>query len=516
MTCCKAEKHNDWCISQPLSEYKDEHGKEYCIYHAPQGYKIIKGQKLTTTAFNELIFQHIGQAKSHCNLSGTIYEGDISFTNYNKENPLPYVSFRDSNFPNKVDFSGVYFKHLAIFDGSYFAEETSFQDTHFASTAQFCWTNFRDRAYFGHSFARNATFMGAHFEKSASFINACIAEVADYRNCHIVGRATFDGAKFGWNAIFSETHFEGIISMRETTFHGRAVFDNIIADDEIICVQSNFGCKVSFHNAIFHRTAYFQGETFLSEGCFNNLNIQDCIKFEGTRLIDVSFLDTNLTKIDFINCHWRKSSRRSSRPILFDESYIYTQAILKPCNDFTSKATDQSDRNIFRKINYDMANKIESLYRMLKQKHKEDHDEASAAIWHYNEKTIFRLKNPWRRYLPSLTTLYWISSGYGERPVRAGIALIALWTSLSIIILASGVTVDSNVFGLTTNGLRTGLTLNSLWASMVNSLKIAMFQKDIFIIPASGVSEIIKLLIQTILPLQTTFYIFAVRNRFRR
>ncbi|MBF0527277.1 MAG: hypothetical protein HQK56_19520, partial [Deltaproteobacteria bacterium] len=70
--------------------------------------------------------------------------------------------------------------------------------------------------------------------------------------------------------------------------------------------------------------------------------------------------------------------------------------------------------------------KVGDLYRRLKQKYKEEHNEPEASTWHYNEKEMFRKSSKRRRYSLSLTDLYFVSSGYAERPVRAFFALIVL------------------------------------------------------------------------------------------
>jgi len=47
------------------------------------------------------------------------------------------------------------------------------------------------------------------------------------------------------------------------------------------------------------------------------------------------------------------------------------------------------------------------------------------------EKEMFRKSHPLRRFLPSISTLYWLSSGYGERPVRAEIFLLLVLINCS-------------------------------------------------------------------------------------
>lgn len=38
MPCCMDEKYF-WCTNESVVDYKDPQGREYCVFHAPQGQK---------------------------------------------------------------------------------------------------------------------------------------------------------------------------------------------------------------------------------------------------------------------------------------------------------------------------------------------------------------------------------------------------------------------------------------------------------------------------------------------
>lgn len=95
MPCCKAEEYK-WCKDEPVVNYKDDEGRGFCVFHAPQGKK-----RIPLEEFNTLVFTAIDSAretKEVCNLSGTVFEGDISFNQYGEENPLPRISFFGCKF----------------------------------------------------------------------------------------------------------------------------------------------------------------------------------------------------------------------------------------------------------------------------------------------------------------------------------------------------------------------------------------------------------------------------------
>lgn len=116
MPCCIAiAEEVDWRKDLPVVEYKDEEGKEYCVFHTPVGKKGISAKE-----FNELIFERINfdiRKKQLCDLSGTIFEWDISFDKFNEDDPLPPVDFTDATFNGKADFTGTAFSGEAGFFG---------------------------------------------------------------------------------------------------------------------------------------------------------------------------------------------------------------------------------------------------------------------------------------------------------------------------------------------------------------------------------------------------------------
>ena len=145
---------------------------------------------------------------------------------------------------------------------------------------------------------------------------------------------------------------------------------------------------------------------------------------------------------------------------------------------------------------------------MLKQKYKEEHNEPEVSNWHYGEKEMFRKGSLIGRYL-SLSNLYWFSSGYGERPLRAGIMLVWLIIAISILFGLTGIKpVDgSNIIEIK--------QLTDIWDIdyLVATLQYATFETRPDFIP---VNLFLKIVAKLLIPLQTALFALAVRNRFRR
>lgn len=446
-----------WC-AEYQAVYTDDAGKEYCVFHAPQGKK---GYELNQ--FNIMVFKVIRESyEGGCALSGTVFEGDIEFGG--QVNRLAYIRLDDAVFNGEVRFVDSVFRGDAQFTGAQFRRTAYFQRAIFNKYTNFFGARFYDDAYFGWANFRGLTwFHQTKFNKVAAFDNAVI-----------------DGAIEYWQTMFC-----GRVNFLCTAFNSKAYF-----------ADSKFSAEVIFQGASVKERVDFRGRTFERDCSFQNLNIDGKIRFEGVNCRTISFLDTDLRRIDFVNCDWLKAGQRN---ILFDEQVV----------------SDRLDERSSARYS-----KVGSLYRKLKQKYKEEHDETEASNWHYGEKNMFRLSNKWRRFLPSVTTLYWMSSGYGERPVRAGLALVAWLMLCSCAMLFSGISFadgyTENLYGITEKELSAGFPLKAIGPLLLNTVKYALFQKDAFFQPTNWWGELVKLSAQIVIPIQAALFGLALRNRFRR
>jgi uncharacterized protein YjbI with pentapeptide repeats len=159
LPCCKAEEYN-WCKDLQVVDYKDEDGDKYCIFHAPQGKKGI-----TVEEFNEEVFKRINEVKHHnsipiaspsgpilrnekelvpCNLSGTVFEGNVNLTRFNS---LPPIVFSWAKFNGEVNFSKVTF-----------SREADFRNATFSGKADFLKTTFKEGLFSGAIFSKEVEF----------------------------------------------------------------------------------------------------------------------------------------------------------------------------------------------------------------------------------------------------------------------------------------------------------------------------------------------------------------------
>ncbi len=408
-----AEK-NGWCKYLPLVDYREK-WKHYCVFHAPQGKKGIPVKD-----FNELIFKRIKETNENelCDLSGTIFEGDISF----QFNKVPKISFKEATFNGMTDFAGV------------------------------------------------------HFSKGVSF-----------NRVNFKGKTHFLGAQFSGKINFVKTTFFEEINFNKVTFSKTPYFTRATFNRDVNFIWSEFSSGVYFFRATFCAETYFRGMTFKKEGSIVFLNIKEGIKLEGVNLEKVSFIGTDLRKIDFINCKWPKE--KNGRHILYDEIKIFR---------------NKNGKDISNKIE-----KVEILYRQLKQKYKAEHNEFKVSNWHYGEKEMQRKRSTWKGFSFYLLHLYRLSSGYGERPVRAGIVLFLLIIVISAFLGLTGIkSIDDN-----------SIIEIKKWSDILNmdylkaTIEYATFESKPIFIPENW---FLKIAAKLLIPLQAALFALALRNRFRR
>ena len=475
MDCCKAEEL-EWCKDEPVVEYTDRAGRGYCVFHAPLGRKDI-----TLEEFNELILTAINAAiknKESSDLRATVFEGDISFNQYGEDNPIPEITFTDAVFNGEVDFRRATFSSEAIFENAQFKKETSFDFVRFNGDV-----NFKEV-----KFTEDSSFKNTKFDDSATFDNTQFTKEVSFRRAQFTGKTSFNMTKFSDKASFQQTKFSEKANFTLAQFNRGARF-----------IFTEFNGLVDFSGAQLNGEVYFTDSKFSNHGLLRGITIRNRVYLENLDLTRVSFMDSDLRKIDFINCTWNKTNKYG-RNILYDEIEL-----------LESEPRFSFDRGRFVKV--------ATLYRRLKQKYKDEHNEPEVSEWHYGEREMYRKGSLFRRYFPlSLSNLYWLSSGYGESVARSGGALVFGIIILSILSGFVGLTSvdEAGIHGITRiKGLSGIMDLNNIWMLLVNTFHYAIFKATYFK-PSSIGGEFLKLFTQMVVPIQIALFALTVRNRFRR
>jgi len=243
--------------------------------------------------------------------------------------------------------------------------------------------------------------------------------------------------------------------------------------------------------------------------------------------IPFSFLETDLSSFRFDRCVWPRKKYfglfawLNNKPFglgAFDDSVVFYDEI-------------QVDRGLGavpsgEKLSYTDRSQyfgmVEDLYRQMKVHYKEQHNEPEASKWHYREKEMFRKKKMGRRCFPlSVSNLYWAFSGYGERPVRAGIVLVALCAAITVVMNGFGLEVFSSgesINGVTSiQGFSFSPDRTKIVLAIQSTIEHVLFVKDpIFKAKPGWGAIILALWTKLLIPIQAALFAFALRNKLRR
>ncbi|MGL1863994.1 MAG: pentapeptide repeat-containing protein [Pseudodesulfovibrio sp.] len=439
MACCKCEEHQ-W-RDRPKETYKNlDDGMEYCLFHAPADQKQMNGEPVTVKEFNERVFERIQGAidsdhkMSFCDLSGTVFSGEIDFSGVTKEErQLPSISFNFATFIGQASFVSASFNGFARFSSTMFEERALFAFSTFSNGADFSSAMFKGRyAKFAHAkFTGETLFNSATFSTEAIFYAATFSGTADFESATFSKLANFPSATFSGSANFSETTFSDNGNFTSTTFSNRVNFNfarfSRFADFQFVTFSSSadffgtsFSDYVMFRSTTFNGPAFFYKTVFTSVvfnrvACKRPLEFNNCrilsggeMQFFFTDLYWFSFFSLDMTNISFLNSCWPVENGR-----------------------YRIRAEDDEKP---------MWQVIRDFYQSMKRKYKDEHNEYEASRWHVAEKEaqLELLKQghePWFHWL--VLWFYKQLSGFGEAPGRA-IWVLLFFLFAPLVVLSLG------------------------------------------------------------------------------
>ncbi|WP_285906167.1 pentapeptide repeat-containing protein [Pseudodesulfovibrio pelocollis] len=452
MACCKCEEHG-WNDPQPVVYTDPEDGNVYCLFHAPAEHK-----GMSVDAFNGHVSERIQAVidleneKASCDLSGTIFPGDICFES---GSALPNISFEKARF-----------KRGAVFDKACFGRFAFFIEARFGGGAVFHKASFGEFAFLNE----------ARFEGEAVFIETSFRGDAYFGKARFGGGAFFREARFGRAVSFIEARFGGNADFSSAQFNGPIRFDSIKTNDAIL----KFAYSTVPPSAII----------------FENCD-PTCLDLVDQR---------DLTHIHFINSSWEKNGRIKAR----------TEADpgrLQSTRDFYQrmKAKYKAENNEYEASKWHVAEK-EAQLKLLGEATKPIRQTLmevgqGAAVkdaWKacrlerncLSVKTFFAALVMWlspffnaaaERLTFRALWLYKYSSGYGEKPFHA-----LFWLAVLVLLPALPVLFPG---------------------SMLYYLPLMREHpgSDVWV-----VTRLLMVLWQIFITVQAALFAFALRNRFRR
>lgn len=425
MSCCKCGRR--WSEQEAFYEDKAT-GDKFCLFHAPVEHKGVSVEK-----FNDLVFERIqevvnrGDKKSYCDLSDTIFPGDIDFSRFGENNPLPSITFAGSHFWGEAIFNYVVFAEGGEFEQCCFHDEASFVGAVFKESIEFGVTTFEDDAWFEK----------AIFEKRGWFYRATFRQDAGFSGCQFSEEVKFTRAFFK-NVFFLDVIFGGTTYFNEAVFGEEVEFNGATFQGYTWFSRNDFKAGASFKLVKFLGETkidrvQFQGagdflQTVFSNTEFSDISDDSWIVFERCAAEQVYFYRVGLGRCDFVQTDISKAHFIDSWWPDTEGSYYVA--------DEQKHHSPQAIRNFFQRM---------------KRKYKDEHNEYEASKWHLaekeahlgileeetaslrkvisdavNNKKPLKFEEISNRFIFHLLKLYKISSGFGEKPFQALLWLILL------------------------------------------------------------------------------------------
>ncbi len=474
MSCCKCKEHH-WRDPQPTT-YSDEAGQEYCLFHAPTEHK-----GMSVEDFNVQVFARIDAIKGrntsegkneNCYLSGTVFPGDISFWMYDENNPLPEISFYQATFGGSALFWETTFGSKADFSKATFSDVAEFVSTSFNNESNFSRATFIGRVEFGSAtFCNAASFWKTTFNAPTDFSSATFHGEVDFGEATFEGEAGFGGATFSYETNFVEGRFNGEAYFGEAIFGGVSYFQGAM-----------FGGKADFRKTKFAEETYFSEAWFSSEAQFRAIKANNKALrlhyLSSASLANLAFTSMETESFSFKGCDWPER--------------LWPEAQNKP--DYKA---------------------CEELYRSLKQKAANEHDQPMVSKWHYREKLMaleqIQAAHGWPAQV-SLTGVYYWCSGFGEDPSQAFRVLVILVVCALLALCG---------FKLWETGISGQVAWDKVLEIPVELLMLVPFTKSPTTNTLLGgllgpTKALVTSLLHIVFAVQIALFAFALRNRFRR
>jgi uncharacterized protein YjbI with pentapeptide repeats len=373
------------------------------------------------------------------------------------------------------DFRGVWFPDELRLDNFQFTTETNFSQATFNGAVHFMAATFSGDTDFS-----EASFLGA-----ADFRSAGFSASADFNTAKFSGRADFERATFSALVYFTASAFKAGVNFKAVTFNAAVDFRAAVFTPAADFSFATFTDTVQFPSdvAADHKTAFdFKFATIKSPESFS---------FPAGVLRPHWFVNINLRKFDLTNVQWQSNPSEEIKS-------LERQRAEMP--EGSSPARLLSD-----------------LYRRLALSAEENHHYQDASLFRYGSMDARRKQaragvRLWRA--DPLHWIYWATSGYGERVLRAFFWLIGIWLiSASLYAVVGFKTPKATNQAGAIPEMREEVKPLPFRQALVYSLGVMTLQKP-DARPATGFGQTIVLLETVLGPVQAALMALAIRRKF--
>lgn len=371
----------------------------------------------------------------------TFFESELGVeTSFKQSSFYGRARFKGSRFGNYTDFSNTRFHAKPSLRKAIFGEKTDFTKAYFEKELRLVEAKFESVIFSKATFEKGAVFFNAHFGKAdfssalfqrgAAFSKARFSGAADFSRTEFLGRVNFNAATFLKEAKFFEVEIEGEAKFFGVDFEDYALFSGARFSCDVIFSSAIFKGNVSFIRAVFAARVDFRAATFLGSA-----------KFSG---------DDNKN----LFCSLDNSYVFQHVIVEQPKRFSFRMAVLRPnwFIDVDVRMFQFSDVSWHGTLDEEILaarDKIDSPHRLLSETYRRlalnaeaNRRNAEASTFTYWALEANR-KERWRGFVPwRLDWWYWLSSGYGERYLRAAVWLLVILLGFAVIYALIGFPVD--------------------------------------------------------------------------
>ncbi len=216
--------------------------------------------------------------ESAIRITDSIIQEEVDFSFYVPGKPgelstffTEKVSFQDTQFDKKADFSIAQFNEEVDLMTAQFNGEASFWGSQFNEKVHFWKAQFNGEASFSLTqFNEEASFTYAQFNGKAGFVQTQFNKKVDFWDAQFNGETNFLDADFNGKADFASAEFNGKAAFVWTDFNGKADFTNADFTREADFTYVQFNDEISFANSYF-QTMFIEWEQIEGKFEYNRL-----------------------------------------------------------------------------------------------------------------------------------------------------------------------------------------------------------------------------------------------------
>lgn len=344
------------------------------------------------------------------------------------------------------------------------------------------------------------------FPKFVSATYCTFRKNTQIKRCKFVHGATFKGSKFYGDIFIQRVEFQSIADFVKTEFYNEVEF-SLTSFQGLTLYKSGIGGVLKFSDCTFKEFVSFRNVALPSEKSLLSFYLVDFPTtgrtwFEENDMSKVSFIETNLKNVRFINVQWHKPNwPYSKRKSLVNEFVNFNGGSLS--SEYYAR--------------------VRSEYQQLKQNFEDARNYSEAGDFYYGEMECIRKSNIFRRYMPNTLNLYRISSGYGQRYVRAFIVLLLLLLTFSLTHMFLGLkpnkqSSELKVINYTSSSFLSNSAIFDLLATNFYCIEVLIREDepDRILRPMNYIGDGINAFFTLLIYAQFLLFALALRRHFKR